>query len=139
MHLTNYAINKNNPAYLPNKNIESDNEGHKRSLSAIFQHLEDEGCNVDKLKQQIDGIITKTVLSVFPKLLESYKSCRDCDNEQDSVCFEILGFDILIDSNLKPWLIEVNHSPSFCTDSPLDLIIKKYLLLDTFVLLNMKG
>lgn len=31
----------------------------------------------------------------------------------------------------------MNHSPSFCTDSPLDLVIKKYLILDTFNLLNL--
>jgi len=39
-------------------------------------------------------------------------------------CFDLLGFDILIDSNLKPWLLEVNLSPSLNTDSPLDLKIK---------------
>ena len=45
----------------------------------------------------------------------------------------------MIDSELKPWIIEVNHSPSFCTDSPLDMVIKRYLILDTLILLNLKG
>ena len=45
-----------------------------------------------------------------------------------SRCFEILGFDIMIDSKLRPWLIEVNHLPSFGTDSPLDLDIKARLM-----------
>lgn len=40
-------------------------------------------------------------------------------------------FDILIDSNLKPWLIEVNHQPSLQVDTPLDLMIKKNIVLDT--------
>ena len=49
----------------------------------------------------------------------------------------MLGFDILIDEEFKPWLLEINHSPSFCTDSPLDYIIKKSLILDTLLLLNL--
>ena len=55
------------------------------------------------------------------------------------MCFEILGFDILIDTDLKPWLIEINYTPSFWTDSPLDKKIKKSLIQDTLVLLNIKA
>jgi D-alanine-D-alanine ligase-like ATP-grasp enzyme len=49
-------------------------------------------------------------------------------------CFEVLGFDIMIDSNLKPWLIEVNHSPSMNTDSSLDLKIKGNMIADLFTM-----
>ncbi|VDO95188.1 unnamed protein product, partial [Schistosoma margrebowiei] len=52
--------------------------------------------------------------------------------------FEILGFDILIDEQLNPWLIEVNRSPSFNTDQQLDQQIKYNLLTDTIRLLNIK-
>jgi tubulin polyglutamylase TTLL6/13 len=53
------------------------------------------------------------------------------------MCFEILGFDILIDEKLKPWLIEINHTPSFTTDTPLDFKIKKDLIADTLMTLQM--
>jgi hypothetical protein len=53
-------------------------------------------------------------------------------------CFEILGVDILIDSDLKPWLLEVNLSPSMAADSPLDFNIKSNLVVDAFNLAGMK-
>lgn len=40
------------------------------------------------------------------------------------MAFEILGFDIMLDSNLKAYLLEINHAPSFATDSSLDEKIK---------------
>nr|CAH8862087.1 unnamed protein product [Trichobilharzia regenti] len=52
--------------------------------------------------------------------------------------FEILGFDILLDKNLNPWLIEVNRSPSFNSDQELDKRVKHGLLTDTFRLLNIR-
>ena len=54
-------------------------------------------------------------------------------------CFDLLGFDVLIDSDLKPWLLEVNLSPSLSTDSPLDLHIKSNLIADTFNLVGIRG
>jgi len=52
------------------------------------------------------------------------------------VCFELYGFDILLDSKLKPWLLEVNISPSLSSSSPLDKKIKTMLICDT---LNLSG
>lgn len=45
--------------------------------------------------------------------------------------------DVFLDKKAKPWLIEVNQSPSFETDSPLDEKVKKNLLVQTFKLLNL--
>jgi hypothetical protein len=53
------------------------------------------------------------------------------------MCFEILGFDVLIDDKLKPWLIEINHAPSFATDTPFDFKIKKDVVADAIQLLGM--
>ncbi len=49
-------------------------------------------------------------------------------------CFELLGFDILIDNQLNPWLLEVNLSPSLNCDSPLDQRIKGELIADLFTM-----
>uniref|UniRef100_A0A4W5MXQ7 Tubulin--tyrosine ligase-like protein 5 n=1 Tax=Hucho hucho TaxID=62062 RepID=A0A4W5MXQ7_9TELE len=51
-------------------------------------------------------------------------------------CFELYGFDVLINSNLKPWLLEVNLSPSLACDAPLDLKIKTSMISDMFSLVG---
>jgi hypothetical protein len=44
----------------------------------------------------------------------------------------------LIDSDLKPWLLEVNITPSLACDAPLDSSIKSTLAVDTFNLIGIK-
>ncbi|GMF39771.1 unnamed protein product [Phytophthora fragariaefolia] len=53
-----------------------------------------------------------------------------------SCSFALLGMDVLVDEQLKPWLLEVNHLPSFGCDSPLDWSVKEPLISQTFDLLN---
>ena len=43
----------------------------------------------------------------------------------------MLGFDLLIEQSGKPWLVEVNHSPSLSCDTPIDSSLKSKLLADT--------
>lgn len=59
------------------------------------------------------------------------------DDETNSICFEVLGFDIFIDEKIKPWLIEVNSLASFATDSPLDKKVKFDLMYETIAMLNL--
>jgi tubulin polyglutamylase TTLL6/13 len=42
----------------------------------------------------------------------------------------------MIDHKLNPYLLEINYTPSFTTDTPLDRLIKKNLITDTLNLLN---
>jgi tubulin polyglutamylase TTLL6/13 len=42
----------------------------------------------------------------------------------------------MLDAALEPWLIEVNHSPSFNIDSPMDLATKEALITDTLALVR---
>lgn len=138
MHLTNYAINKNSKNFIFNEDPDNDHVGHKRSLTSTLAYLESKGCNTHSLWEKIKLIIIKTLCSVQPVISHTYRACQPDDIAND-VCFEILGFDVLIDSKFKPWLLEVNHSPSFSVDSPLDKKIKSTVIKDTFELLNISN
>lgn len=56
---------------------------------------------------EIKDIVIKTIMSGQPYMYHTYRVCQpECmDN---SMCFQVLGFDIMIDKNFRPWLIEVN-------------------------------
>jgi tubulin polyglutamylase TTLL6/13 len=84
---------------------------------------------------KIEEIIIKTLCAVQPSVSHIYKTCQP-EDLTNGMCFELLGFDIIIDSNLVPYLLEVNHSPSFSTDSPLDWKIKHKVIQDTLILLG---
>ncbi|XP_028930455.1 tubulin polyglutamylase TTLL6 [Ornithorhynchus anatinus] len=131
MHLTNYSINKHSANF-----IWDENSGSKRKLSTFKKNLEELGCDTVRVWKDIEDIIIKTLISAHPVIKHNYHTCFP-NHAISSACFEILGFDILLDHKLKPWLLEVNHSPSFSTDSPLDKEVKDSLLYDTLVLANL--
>ncbi|XP_047111879.1 probable tubulin polyglutamylase TTLL9 [Schistocerca piceifrons] len=58
---------------------------------------------------------------------------------QDPHCFELYGFDILIDADLRLWLLEVNASPSLAPSDADDQRLKHDLLQDVFNILDFEG
>ncbi|XP_062575678.1 tubulin polyglutamylase ttll6-like isoform X13 [Saccostrea cucullata] len=130
MHLTNYAINKHSEDF-----IRDDEAGSKRRISTINKYLRDKGYDVDKMWADIDDVIIKTLISAHSVLKHNYRTCFP-NHVKGSACFEILGFDVLLDRKLRPQVLEVNHSPSFNTDSELDREIKGALVWDSLNLVN---
>ncbi|XP_006885278.1 PREDICTED: tubulin polyglutamylase TTLL13-like [Elephantulus edwardii] len=135
MHLTNYAINKHSENF-----VRDDAAGSKRKLSTLNAWLREHGYDLRGLWRSIEDIIIKTIISAHAVLRHNYRTCfPQYLSGGTCACFEILGFDILLDHKLKPWLLEVNHSPSFTTDSHLDREVKDALLCDAMTLVNLRG
>ncbi len=76
----------------------------------------------------------KTLVAAQPILAQTHNSTKR--REVVSNCFEILGFDVMLDRKYKAWLIEVNHSPSFSTDAPIDQEVKSAVIGHALFLLN---
>ncbi|XP_039921868.1 tubulin polyglutamylase TTLL5 isoform X4 [Hirundo rustica] len=132
MHLTNYSVNKKSGDYVSCDDPEVEDYGNKWSMSAMLRYLKQEGRDTAALMASVEDLIIKTLLSAE---LSIASACKSFLSHRGS-CFELYGFDVLIDDTLKPWLLEVNLSPSLACDSPLDLKIKASMLSDMFTLVG---
>uniref|UniRef100_A0A8C3TEA8 Tubulin tyrosine ligase like 4 n=1 Tax=Chelydra serpentina TaxID=8475 RepID=A0A8C3TEA8_CHESE len=131
MHLTNYSVNKKNAEYKANVD-ETACQGHKWALKALWSYLSQKGVNSEAIWEKIKDIVIKTIIASEPyvnSLVKMYVRRPSC-------CHELFGFDVMLDENLKPWILEVNISPSLHSNSPLDVSIKGQMIRD---LLNLAG
>ncbi|XP_068154316.1 tubulin polyglutamylase TTLL5-like isoform X2 [Drosophila tropicalis] len=126
MHLCNYSINKYHSDYIRSSDAQDEDVGHKWTLSALLRHLKLQGCDTHLLMLNIEDLIIKAVLACAQTIISACRMFVPSSNN----CFELYGFDILIDNALKPWLLEVNLSPSMGVDSPLDTKVKACLIAD---------
>ncbi|NWT28924.1 TTLL5 polyglutamylase, partial [Cardinalis cardinalis] len=132
MHLTNYSVNKKSGDYVSCDDPEVEDYGNKWSMSAMLRYLKQEGRDTAALMASVEDLIIKTLVSAE---LSIASACKSFLSHRGS-CFELYGFDVLIDDTLKPWLLEVNLSPSLACDAPLDLKIKASMLSDMFTLVG---
>ena len=131
-HLTNFSINSKSESYIPNVNADDDQYGNKWSLEALRKKYKELGIDSDKIFDKIKDVIIKTLIAVEGPMQAVYSTSYANRNN----FYELYGFDVLIDENLKPWLIEVNVCPSLNNSTPLDKRIKTSLICDIFNLLG---
>jgi tubulin polyglutamylase TTLL5 len=132
-HLTNYSINKKNENYVQNEDAGDDDSGFKWSFSAMQQHFKEAGIDVNLMWSKIYDVVIKSLLSIEDMTKTQIKKSNIGRNN----CYELFGYDILLDNYMNPWLLEINLSPSLAFDSPLDLKIKANLIKDTFNLIGL--
>uniref|UniRef100_A0A8C4S7V5 Tubulin--tyrosine ligase-like protein 9 n=1 Tax=Erpetoichthys calabaricus TaxID=27687 RepID=A0A8C4S7V5_ERPCA len=120
-HLTNVAIQKTAQDYDPEKGCKWQIQQLRRYLGA--KH----GMEVvETVFKDMDAIIVRSLQSVQKIIIN------------DKHCFELYGYDILLDENLKPWLIEVNSSPSLNATNIEDYGLKCRLLEDILHIVDME-
>lgn len=93
--------------------------GCKITLKSLRKKLQPSGIDWEtQIRPQIESIVVKSLISVMNSI------------EPNPNCFELFGYDIMIDEDLKCWLIEVNSSPSLEKDFLIDEIVKQQLVDD---------
>ncbi|MCJ8732716.1 hypothetical protein PDJAM_G00214480 [Pangasius djambal] len=131
MHLTNYSVNKKNSEYQTNSDDKAC-QGHKWALKALWQYLDSKGINTTLIWEKIKDMVIKTIIASDPYVNTLVKM----HVRSPYSCHELFGFDIMLDESLKPWVLEVNISPSLHSNSALDVSIKGQMIRDV---LNLAG
>jgi len=121
MHLTNVAVQKTSENY-------NEKTGGKWELRSLKQYL------ISKFGLQIVSICFEKIQDIILKSLRSVSKIIIHDKH----CFELYGYDILIDKDLRPWLIEINASPSLTANTSEDFKLKCRLLDDAFTIVDLE-
>ena len=79
-------------------------------------------------------LIVKTLLAVETQISTNMQLAVPHRNN----CFEIFGFDVILDDDYKPWLVEVNTALSLATDAPLDKKIKNQVVTELLHMLRIQ-
>lgn len=94
----------------------------------LKQHYKKMGINSKEVFGGIKDVIIKSLISIEPHIVNNFNRFTKHKN----TCFEVYGFDVIVDAKLKAWILEVNVCPSFSSSSYLDKKIKTMMLCDAF-------
>ena len=103
--ITNVTMNRANP--------EMEISQISQMISELFPRMEASGVDIPSLWKRIEDAVGLTIISAYPYLKVSAICHCPTINNGYSRCFQILGFDVLLDKELQPHVLEVNCRPSF--------------------------
>jgi hypothetical protein len=106
MHLSNYSLNKNSKDYVFTDSIEGESDGSKQTLSSYLKSLP----NPDQVWESIKELIQKSLKALEP-FLRYFLRCQYPRSDHGKM-FHIIGYDIMLDSEMRPYIIELNANPS---------------------------
>ena len=117
-HLTNNSINKHSDTYTTKKDVIG--SGCKWDFCQLKGWCIANGFNWELAWRKIERLIVLTLVSAVPSI------------PPHPGCFELFGFDVLLDEALKPWLLEVNCAPSLSIDCDVDEKVKPRVVREMF-------
>jgi len=121
-------------------------ESSKWSLRQLEEYLTSQGVDYMMLMSRIEDVIIKTLIAAEPQIVNTWHQGANFSTASptpiqqvtpNQTCFEIYGFDVMVDEELQPWLLEVNVFPSFSSSSPYDKRVKTQLVADVFTLIGL--
>lgn len=117
----------------------------KWSFGQLREYCASTGQDYDQMMSSIKDLIVKTLVAVEPPIINTWHQGANYSTSglpttqvgPNQTCFEIYGFDVMVDDRLKPWLLEVNIFPSISSSSPFDKRVKTMMIADTLTLVGL--
>eukprot|EP00948_MAST-09A_sp_MAST-9A-sp1_P002308 g2308.t1 len=122
IHLTNHSVQKHHTSFQKDDDFKWD----LRSLR-MYMKAEYGADLVEQAFYELTMVMIRSLLAVQKIII------------QDRHCFELYGFDLMFDAELKPWLIEVNASPSLTASAEKDYNLKFGMLEDAMTIIDMEA
>ena len=119
VHLTNYSVQKYN------RNFSKEEVGNEISFELFQNELDKKGIKKNFKKD------------IFPKILRIIAISTNAAKTKINIlarrnCFEIFGYDIILDGNCQPFLLEINTNPGLEESSPLIKMLVPRMIDDAF-------
>ncbi len=119
-HVTNVSLTSRTACFVPNAAAADDDTGHKWSLAALRRRFAASGIAWAPLWARIGDLVARTLIAAAPRMAPAAAG----SGAPPGACFELYGFDVLLDGELNPWLLEVNTGPNLAAPTPLDMHVK---------------
>ena len=120
VHLTNYSVQKNN------KNFSKIEIGNEISFNDFQRELDKNKENKINFRKDIFSKIIK-IIGITASEAKNRINRYDTKN-----CFEIFGYDFMLDEEYNPYLLEINTNPGYEESSPLIKMLIPRLIDDAF-------
>ena len=119
IHITNYSLQKKSAKF------EQYEDGNEISYNDFKKFLTEKNLPLEKFSEmlkQMKYLVEISFKSVGKKMLKT----------NPVLCFEIFGYDFIIDNDFRPWILEINNNPGLCISSPVIQKLVPRMLDDAF-------
>ena len=119
IHITNYSFQKNS------SNFERFEIGNEISYNDFKKFMIKECIPLEKFDKMIEHM--KFLIQISLKAVS-----KKLTKVSPVLCFEIFGYDFIVDNEFRPWILEINDNPGLCISSPVIAKIIPRMLDDAF-------
>ena len=109
MHVTNTALHIGHPGLRISDDASKDDEGSVWSVAALLRRIEADGHDPEAVFGRISGLV-----AWFVRMLrrDGFFARQSALGPARSYGPKLFGFDILLDADANPWLIEIQAAPA---------------------------